>query len=121
PPFGGRGPFSELGPPRRGPERPPTASNERNTSALLRDPEAERRASLQWPRLFDPHGRGFGGPNPRPPLDPSTLKAALAGNESFSDVLVGGDRVRGFSPPWYYDRQMRGAIQVPAGRRGPHR
>src|SRR5439155_7965557 len=112
PPFGGRGPFSEPGPTRSGPERSPSASGERNTSAFLRDPEAERRASLQWPRLLDPQGKGFGGPNPRPPLAPSTVKAALAGRDLYSDIHVGGDRVRVLSAPWYHDGEIVGAIQV---------
>lgn len=111
-PFGGRGPFSDGGPPRPGSNGPSGASNERNSTAYLRDPEAERRASLQWPRLLDLQGKGFGGPNPRPPLDPTTVKAALAGREVYSDIHVGGDHVRVLSAPWYYDGEIVGAIQV---------
>src|SRR5438067_3864303 len=51
PPFRGPEPPPEPGPDRSRPPGQAMASTDRNSQSLLRDPEAERRASLPWPRL----------------------------------------------------------------------
>jgi two-component system OmpR family sensor kinase len=112
PPFRGPEPPPESGPPRSRVPGQAMASTDRNSQGLLRDPEAERRASFQWPRLLDMQGNAWGGPNPRPPWDPRTVKAALAGHRRYSEVRISGDRIRVLSAPIYWDGQIVGAIQV---------
>jgi signal transduction histidine kinase len=114
PPFGDRDrpPFRgpEPGPVRARPQGPVTSPADR--SSLLRDPEAERRASLQWPRVFDLQGQPWPGPGARPPWDAKTLPAALAGHRRYSEVRLSGHRVRVLSAPILWDDRIAGAIQV---------
>jgi two-component system, OmpR family, sensor kinase len=78
-----------------------------------RDPDAERRASFQIPRLFDREGHPFGGPHPDRPWDPQPLPGALAGHARYSTAIVAGDRVRLFTAPLYdVDGRLWGAVQA---------
>jgi len=110
PPDRGPGPSPPPGPPGTHPPGPPLATGQ---PGWPRDPDAERRASFQIPRLFDREGNPFGGPHPDRPWDPQPLPGALAGRSRYSTAIVAGDRVRLFTSPLYdVDGSLWGAVQA---------
>jgi two-component system, OmpR family, sensor kinase len=80
------------------------------------DAEAQRRASLQFPRSVDEAGKPWAPRGaPVPAWAPDAIAAALAGREHFSTVIVEGDRVRLLSAPIYDEAgRIVGAVQVAA-------
>lgn len=101
--------FPFAGPPPPRPEGPPIAGAQQG---LAFDPQAQRRAAFQFPRLFDVQGKPWGGPNPQPPWDSRVLKDGLAGRRRFSIASSAGDRIRVLTAPRYEDGRIVGAVQV---------
>jgi two-component system OmpR family sensor kinase len=112
PPVPGPGVFPPPDFPRPRPEGMPAAPPERGPQGSPFDAEAERRASFLRPRFLDLHGQGLPPFSTRGAWDPSTVADGVAGNEPYSTIEVGGERVRVFTTRWYRGGQIGGALQV---------